>query len=246
MLPPFAAVYFDCDSTLSSIEGVDELLQNLAPELTAEIRLLTEQAMNGTAPLAAIYERRLARIAPSRAMLARVGELYIERAVADAGLVVQALQHLGKHVGVVSGGLLPPVRHLALHLGVPEANVHAVPIRFAADGSYRDFDRSSPLWQNGGKVTVLQALPAAHRPVAFVGDGATDLETQGTAARFVGFGGVVARDAVRRGAEFFAAGPGLASVLPFVLDAVERARLAGDPRFSSLVPSRAETRTDPA
>ena len=24
---PLAAVYFDCDSTLSSIEGVDELLQ---------------------------------------------------------------------------------------------------------------------------------------------------------------------------------------------------------------------------
>ncbi|MGK0265650.1 MAG: hypothetical protein ACI8UD_004315, partial [Planctomycetota bacterium] len=33
MSPPFAAVYFDCDSTLSSIEGVDELLQFADPEL---------------------------------------------------------------------------------------------------------------------------------------------------------------------------------------------------------------------
>ena len=47
MPPPFAAVYFDCDSTLATIEGVDELLTVLGPELSAEIVELTEQAMNG-------------------------------------------------------------------------------------------------------------------------------------------------------------------------------------------------------
>ena len=236
MPPPFAAVYFDCDSTLAAIEGVDELLQGLDPALIADIRALTEQAMNGQAPLARIYEQRLARIAPTRAMLDRIGGLYVDRAVPDAHLVVQALQYVGKRVGVISGGLLPPVRHLARHLGIADDCVHAVPIHFTTDGRYRDFDRSSPLWQNGGKVAVLRALPAVHHPLAFVGDGATDLETQGTAARFVGFGGVVARANVKAGAECYAAGPGLATVLPFVLTDAERRHLGAEARFSSLWP----------
>lgn len=233
---PFAAVYFDCDSTLSTIEGVDELIAAIDPGLTAELAELTERAMNGTAPLAEIYETRLARIAPRRDLLHRVGELYVERQVPDARDVIQALRTLGKHVGVISGGLLPAVRHLALHLGIPEVNVHAVPVTFTEHGDYVDFDRRSPLWQNGGKVEVLRSLPAQHRPVAFVGDGATDLETQGAGAdRFVGFGGVTARAIVRERAEAFVDGPSLAPVLRHVLTPSERSRLAAQPRFRELL-----------
>src|SRR5688572_9236482 len=125
--PPYAAVYFDCDSTLSAIEGVDELLQDAPKGLVAEIAGLTEQAMAGTLPLAEVYERRLARLAPRADQLARVGELYVARLVPDAKAVVAALQSLGKHVGIVSGGLLTPVQHVADHLGIPRTHVHAVP-----------------------------------------------------------------------------------------------------------------------
>ena len=64
MPPPFAAVWFDCDSTLSAIEGVDELLQFVSPELRRDLAALTTQAMNGTLPLATVYVQRLASIAP--------------------------------------------------------------------------------------------------------------------------------------------------------------------------------------
>ncbi|MGB3968015.1 MAG: HAD-IB family phosphatase [Planctomycetota bacterium] len=234
MPPPFRTVCFDCDSTLSAIEGVDELLQGVPGPLRAEIAALTEQAMAGTLPLAEVYERRLAKLSPSRAQLAVVGELYVARLVADAKVVVQALQALGKRVGIVSGGLLDPVLHVAKALGIAASDVHAVPVHFDGNGGYVDFDRSSPLWRNGGKVEVVRAFPADHHPLAFVGDGITDAETQGHVARFVGFGGVVARPAVRARAEFFAAGPGLASVLPFVLTPDELRRLAADPRFATL------------
>ncbi len=235
MQSPLAAVYFDCDSTLSAIEGVDELLESADPALRAEIAAMTEQAMNGERPLADVYELRLARLAPNRRQLERIGHRYVERLVPDAPGVVRALRWLGKHVGVVSGGLLAPVQHVARHLGVPLENVHAVPVTFAADGSYVDFDRRSPLWRNQGKVTVLRALPPAHHPLAFVGDGVTDLETRPHVARFVGFGGVVARPAVRAGAEHFVAGPGLAGVLPLVLTEHEVGRLRGEPDFTSLL-----------
>jgi phosphoserine phosphatase len=232
---PLAAVYFDCDSTLSAIEGVDELLHDAPAGLVAEIAALTEKAMNGTLPLAEIYERRLARLAPRAEQLARVGELYVAKLVPDAKAVVQALQSLDKQVGIISGGLLAPVQRVADHLGIPRANVHAVPVRFAADGSYQDFDRSSPLWRNGGKIDVVKALPVSHQPLAFVGDGITDAETIGHVARFVGYGGVVARPQVRARAEFFVADRSMAAVLPLLLTADERRRLAADPRFAPLL-----------
>ncbi|MCA8974624.1 MAG: HAD-IB family phosphatase [Planctomycetes bacterium] len=235
MPPPYAAVYFDCDSTLSSIEGVDELLHALDPALRAEIAAMTELAMNGQAPLAAIYETRLDRIAPHRDLLDEIGALYVARAVPHAGDVIAALHFLRIETGIISGGLLVPVRHLAAHLGVPADNVHAVPLLFHDDGRYRDFDRRSPLWQNGGKVTVIAALPDAHRPVAFVGDGITDLEVQGTADLFIGFGGVADREAVRSKAERFVAGPSLAGVLRHVLTEVQLDSLSSEPAFASLL-----------
>lgn len=235
MHPPFASVYFDCDSTLSSIEGVDELLQFVDPALRADIARLTEQAMNGQLPLAAVYETRLQRLAPRRDQLDRIGALYVQKLVPDALRTVQALQFLGKQVGIISGGLLVPVQHVAGALGIAPANVHAVPLHFDAAGHYVDFERSSPLWRNGGKIDVVKALPATHRPIAFVGDGVTDLETQGSVDRFVGFGGVVARPAVRAGAAFFVDAPSLAAVLPHLLTADERQRLATAPAFAALL-----------
>lgn len=234
--PPFAAVYFDCDSTLARIEGVDELVTGLPPEQQRQLLALTEQAMNGTLPLADVYAQRLHTLSPSRARLQEVGRRYIAAAVQDAREVIAALRHLGKQVGIVSGGLREPVAAFAAHLGIADRDVHAVPIRFAADGSYIDFDHSSPLWRNGGKIEVLRALPAHCRPLAFVGDGVTDLETQGTAADlFVGFGGVAARARVQQEAETWFATPTLAPLLRLVLDDRELEQLQRHAPFHPLL-----------
>ena len=235
MRPPFAAVYFDCDSTLSSIEGVDELLQFAEPGQRADIAELTRKAMDGLLPLAEVYETRLRLLAPRQDQLDRIGELYVEHVVLHAREVVRALQHLGKHVGILSGGLLVAVEALARYLGIPLANVHAVPLVFDSHGDYLDFDRTKPLWRNGGKVEMVQRLPEDHRPVAFVGDGITDLETQGHADLFVGFGGVVTRAMVATKAQAFVDSKSLAPVLAHVLTDVERARLAADGAFAPLL-----------
>lgn len=233
--PPFASVWFDCDSTLTEVEGIDELVRWSDPAARAEIAKWTEQAMAGETPLAAVYERRLRRLAPRREHVDRIGALYVERLVPDAAATVAALQFLGKRVGIVSGGLLPPVRAVAAALGIAADDVHAVAIAFTPDGAYAGFDASSPLARNQGKVELLKALPPSARPLAFVGDGITDAETRGTADRFVGFGGVVVREPVRARADAYAAGHSLAGVLPHLLTADELARLRGEPRFASLL-----------
>jgi phosphoserine phosphatase len=233
--PPFAAVYFDCDSTLSSIEGVDELLQFVESKQRADIVELTRKAMDGLLPLAEVYETRLRLIAPRSDQLDRIGELYVENVVLHAREVVRALQHLGKHVGILSGGLLVAVEALARYLGIPLANVHAVPLLFDSHGDYFDFDRTKPLWRNGGKVEMVRRLPKDHRPVAFVGDSVTDLETQGHVDLFVGFGGVVTRAMVAENAEAFVDGKSLAPVLAHVLTEEERMLLAANGAFAQVL-----------
>ncbi len=234
-LSPFASVWFDCDSTLTAIEGVDELVRWSEPQARAEVAQLTELAMAGALPLADVYERRLRRLAPRREHVDRIGELYVERLVPDAAATVAALRFLGKRVGVLSGGLLPPVRRVAAALGIAAADVQAVAVDFAPDGAYAGFDRHSPLARNQGKVEILRALPASARPLAFVGDGITDAETRGTADRFVGFGGVVVREPVRARADAYVTDRSLAGVLPHLLTADEQTRLRAEPRFAALL-----------
>lgn len=232
--PPFRSVWFDCDSTLSAIEGVDELARELAPELRAEITALTERAMDGEIPLADVYGLRLHRLAPARAQLARIGELYVQHALPDARLVVAALVALGKTVGIVSGGLRDAVVVLARHLGIAESHVEAVRLRFGPTGEYAGFDDQSPLARNGGKPQLLAARPAAERPLAFVGDGVTDLEAAAVVDRFIGFGGIARREAVESRAAFYVTGPRLAGVLPHLLSADEQRRIAADARFQEI------------
>ena len=74
--------------------------------------------------------------------------------------------------------------------------------------------------------------------MAFVGDGITDLETRPHVQRFIGFGGVVARAAVREGAEHFVDSPSLAAILPLVLTTDELARLRDEPSFTLLLSAR--------
>ena len=213
---------FDCDSTLVSIEGIDEL----AGEKTEEIRLLTDLAMEGSIALEEVYGRRLAIIDPTREQVEAIGRKYVETLVDDAREVVAALRWLGKEVRVVSGGLRPPVEAVAAALGIDSARVAAVDIYFDGEGRYVDYERESPLARSGGKPDVLAAwgLP---RPALLVGDGATDLEGRAAVDCFAAFMGVAFRPAVAAGADVVLRARSLAPVLALVAGPADRDRLAG-------------------
>jgi phosphoserine phosphatase len=215
-----AAVVFDCDSTLSAIEGIDELAAGCRDEVEA----LTESAMRGEVALEAVYGRRLELIQPSRAALDGLARLYVERIVPDAADVVAALGFEGIDVRIMSGGLLPAVVAVAQALGIAEAKVAAVDIHFADDGVYRGFDHRSPLARGGGKREVMQLWrQEIGGPVMMVGDGATDLEARGVADCFVAYAGVVHRAQVVAAADIVVRSHSLAPVLPLAL-AGERPR----------------------
>jgi phosphoserine phosphatase len=212
-MPPFASVIFDCDSTLSAIEGIDELARGYK----AEIAALTDLAMRGELPLEAVYGKRLAIIRPSRAELERVGRLYVEHLVPGARETVAALRSAGVEVRIVSGGLRPAVLHVAQALGIEESLVFAVDIYFDADGAFAGFEESSPLATQRGKATLVASWSSLPHPSMLVGDGSTDLEAKGVVDCFVAFAGVVARDVVVKNASVVVRDLSLASVAALAL-----------------------------
>lgn len=231
--PPYDAIVFDCDSTLSEVEGIEEL----AGEHRTEVARLTARAMDGELALEAVYGARLKRIQPTIAALERVAAIYLERALPHAADLVRALRALDKRVLVVSGGLLEAVRPFALALGVDAREVHAVPTRHDELGAYLGFDESCPLARAGGKPELLARLveqPGAAR-VALVGDGATDLEAAPACARFVAFGGVVRREEVFARAVARCEVKDLAALVPKLLSPEERAALSRSPEHAPLV-----------
>lgn len=236
----FQRVIFDCDSTLSTVEGIDELA--VLKGQTEHIAELTRRAMDGLVPLEDVYAARLELLQPTRAELTRVGRIYRRTLVPGALETVSALHAAGVEVFIVSGGLKAAVVDLARYLKIPAQHVFAVEVELDPfQGEWWDYLRHrysgnpderylafapSPLAESSGKITVVQGLSKGKRTL-MVGDGSTDLATHETVDLFVGFGGVARRQAVVDGADVFIEGPGLASVLPLALSHSRAQSLTG-------------------
>jgi len=207
----FDIVCFDCDSTLTRIEGIDELARCAGIE--KEVTPLTAAAMTGALSLDAVYAKRLSLVRPDRASIAWLGQRYVEDMVPGARETVSALIHAGMSVHIVSGGLEPALEPLARSLGIPLFQVHAVGVVFEQDGGYHNFDRKSPLIRPDGKGIVCRSLAADGSSIALVGGGASDLAAREHGVFVVGFGGVTRREIMVEGADVFVAGPELTAVL---------------------------------
>jgi phosphoserine phosphatase len=190
-------LFFDVDSTLVTIEGIDVLAGG-----NPEIARLTEAAMNGEVPLDEVYARRLAIIRPTRAAVEALARRYLESLVDGADDLIAELQARGHVLHLVTAGIEQAVAPLAEHLRI--RNVHAVRLSFEENGAYKDFDRRSLLTRAGGKELVVRAVRARSKgAAAMIGDGASDLEAKPAVDLFIGFGGVHTRPVVRDNADVF-------------------------------------------
>jgi phosphoserine phosphatase len=232
--PPYSTIVFDVDSTLSAMEGIDELAE--AAGMRKEVSALTDRAMRGEITLESVYSTRLDKIRPSREALEKLGKKYVKRALPHARELVRALNKLDKRVCIVSGALEPPVRMLAEHLDIGKSDVFAVPVRHETDGTWAGYDESTPLARSGGKIAYLRMLAEARRGgLAFVGDGMTDLEAAVHASRFVAFGGVVKRAPVFAGAKVTCEHRDMAALVPLLLSPAEIKRLESASSLAALL-----------
>lgn len=222
-------VFFDCDSTLSTIEGIDELAKLKGKE--GRVGILTNKAMNGELDLADVYGKRLKAIRPTRGQLKAVEERYWQTQVEDAQAVIGALQFIGKRVFIISGGLVDAVRGFGKRLGVPVENIRAVELQYNElsgqwwryhepqaqhDQVYLEYVEG-PLTISSGKPDIITELAgSAHGRRFMIGDGSSDLATRNVVDLFVGYGGVVSREKVKNESDVFMEKASLAPVLPLV------------------------------
>ena len=82
-------VCFDCDSTLTAIEGIDWLAARAGAG--RQVEALTRRAMDGEVPLESVYAERLAVVRPHPDDLAALARAYALHAVQDARETLAAL-----------------------------------------------------------------------------------------------------------------------------------------------------------
>jgi phosphoserine phosphatase len=196
-------ICFDCDSTLSGIEGIDEMGRLRGPKIFADVEAMTNDAMNGKIALESVFGGRLEIIRPSRDEVAAIGQKYIEAIEPTAAFTVRALKAQGWTPAIISAGFTDAIRPLANLLGI--AIIKAVELRYTAEGAYAGFDESFPATRSGGKPLIARRLKKEYAPdkIVAIGDGVSDLETKPEVDLFVGFGRYVVRPRVERESAHF-------------------------------------------
>lgn len=223
---PFDAIVFDCDGTLSGIEGIDELARQNG--VGHEVESLTADAMGRSGMTIQLYQRRLATVNPTLEQVATLADRYYLERAPDLDITLDILQRLTKPIYVISAGLKPAVVRFASKLGIPDANVFAIDIDFDPEGHYVDFDHASPLVNSAGKQGLILTLKQQHPRIAYIGDGLNDLAVHDFVDRFIGYGGFYYRKNIEAQCEFYLRSTSMLLLLPLLLTRAEKNQLTDE------------------
>ena len=224
--PPYKHVFFDCDSTLTAVEGIDAMAE--ASGKSWRVGVLTGAAMSGDINLEEIYAKRLRTVRPTRGQVQAIRRVYKQNVVPDAIELIATLTYLGHEVYIISGGLAEPVHEFGRFLGVPAEHIRAVGIEYDhlsgewwysqdelpnVSERYMSYNEA-PLTVSDGKAQIVSQLLAGQTGRSLlIGDGVSDLLAGPAVDLFVGFGGVADRAQVHEQAPLFISSPSLAPLL---------------------------------
>lgn len=197
----FDAIVFDCDGTLSAIEGIDELAElNHVGETVKE---LTKEAMAFSGLTLALYKQRLELTKPTQQQVKHVGQQYIDTLTRDVEILLTRLREKNIPIYVVSAGIKQAVYYLTDYLQIPRTQVFAVDVYFDAQGHYQGFDERSTLCNSLGKCAIIETIKHTHPRLALIGDGKNDLACQEYVSCFIGFGGHYYHESVAAAAQYY-------------------------------------------
>lgn len=219
----FSTILFDCDGTLSTIEGIDTLADSYG--VGTEVQELTAEAMGTLGMNHEIYHERLNIVKPTQDQVINLGHLYYVNRMPEISEVIHLLQRLNKTIYIISAGLYPAVKIFGELLKVPKKNIIAVDIQFDIEGNYQNFDHHSPLVNSMGKREIIASMGL--RQSVLVGDGLNDLVAKDVVTRFIGFGGKFYRQNIEANCEYYIKTPSMSALLPLVLTQEEYQSLKG-------------------
>ncbi len=212
---PLDAIIFDCDGTLSAIEGIDELAEIKGKGAT--VRAMTAEAMGKTGLNPSLYHDRLQLVLPTKNDVLALGQSYIDHITKDTASVIQLFQRLRKEIYIISAGLYPAVAFFGESLGIPAKNIFAVGIQFDSQGRFVDFEQNSLLTHNDGKRNIVSHLTTKHPQIGYVGDGLNDLSVYDLVTRFVGYGGTYYRENIAARCQYYIDTKSMTPLLPLTL-----------------------------
>ncbi len=221
---------FDFDSTLVTVEALDELfIRTLAdtrldahpatdPDAAAAIarfRQITDAGMDGSLPHHSSLAARLALFpggGPTGDQVARTAEKVARSLSPSVARNLEFFRKYQARIRIVSGGFAELIAPAAEQLAVARHRITAHGFRettseMAPARAPLGLDPATPMAQAGKVGAVRRLLDSGaiprHRPLWIVGDGATDLElrTARLAHVFVAFTENVAREPVVKAAD---------------------------------------------
>ena len=197
------AICFDVDSTVITEEGIDVLATSLG--VGDDVSKLTASAMGGTTLFQNALKARLDLIKPSIENLENIQKEHPLQFTPRLEELIEILHKKGKNIYLVSGGFRQMINPIALQLGISVSNIYANNLFFTEDGEYNGFDTNEPTSKDGGKAKVIQELidKYDYKCVIMIGDGATDMQARPPAKAFIGYGGIIEREKVKNGADWF-------------------------------------------
>lgn len=161
--------------------------------------------MGGTTLFQNALKARLDLIKPSIENLENIQKEHPLQFTPRLKELIEILHKKGKNIYLVSGGFRQMINPIALQLGISVSNIYANNLFFTEDGEYNGFDTNEPTSKDGGKAKVIQDLidKYDYKCVIMIGDGATDMQARPPAKAFIGYGGIIEREKVKNGADWF-------------------------------------------
>lgn len=207
-------IIFDVDSTLLKVESLDFAVaralegQPDGKARAAKLADITDKGMAGSLDFRHSLEIRIAMAGLQRSDVEDAAQALTAELTPGMAELIDVLRARSLGVFAVSGGFSELITPALAELGFAPGEIRANRFVFDEAGKVSDFDRDNPLSRSGGKGPVaaaLKSLTGADLAV-MVGDGITDYEAfaGGGADAFIGFGGVVRREAVAQRAPAYA------------------------------------------
>lgn len=195
-------IYFDLDSTLSTLEWCDWLATK--QWVGKHVAQLTKDTMDWIRSFDEVFISKTQLISPSRDDLYSLGKAYIEHLVPWMELLIQGLQAAGHTIGIISQWYRDSALHVAQHLHIQERDVFALVFDHDAEGNYSWFPEQALKYENGKSVTLRELKKRfPEEKIVFIGDSVGDMIAGQQADLFIWCGITIVRETVKKEAKQF-------------------------------------------
>lgn len=220
---PINAFFFDCDGTLSLIEGINVLATMNG--VAERVHHITARCMGQTGMTPHDYRQRLDYVQPTLQQINELAKQYKQHIAPGAFELIQLLHLLNKKVYIISAGIKTSITIFAQTLRIPASHVLAVDVYFNECGHYQGFDEQSNMTQGNGKTVEISSILEPGEHSLLVGDGVSDWEAQNTVTRFIGFAGLNPKDWVKNHSQFYITNTSFYPIIPLSLTVDELKQL---------------------